>query len=82
MLSFCQPSQRGGKTAKIEKMIRDHANNLRRSVKYSISQIISFVSSKDLLRYIPDSMLLEKQRAAKWEAIAETMKKTNGTSFT
>ncbi len=52
-------------------------NKLRRHATYSISQIISFVNSKDLLRYIPDAMLSEKQRTAKWKAIAETIKKTN-----
>ena len=56
---------------------KEESNNLRRSVTYSISQIISFVNSKDLLRYLPDGMLTENQRAAKWEAIAETIKKTN-----
>ena len=57
---------------------KEESNNLRRSVTYSISQIIPFVNSKDLLRYIPDGMLLnENQRTAKWEAIAETIKKTN-----
>ena len=48
-----------------------------RSVEYSISQIIPFGKSKDLLRYIPDSMLDVEQRKAKWEAIAETIKKTH-----
>ncbi len=48
-----------------------------RSVIYSISQIVPFVNSKDLLRYIPDDFLSNEQRSAKWEAIAETVKKTN-----
>lgn len=48
-----------------------------RSVEYSISQIIPFVKSKDLLRYIPDDMLDNEQKKAKWEAIAETIIYTN-----
>lgn len=46
-------------------------------VTYSLSQIAKFVNSKDLLRYLPDQMLNEEQHKAKWEAIAETIKKTN-----
>ena len=52
-------------------------SNLRRRVNYSISQIVQFVKSKDLLRYIPDNMLDDSQKTAKWEAIAETIIKTN-----
>lgn len=52
-------------------------SNLHRRVNYSISQIVSFVNSKDLLRYIPDNMLNGAQKNAKWEAIAETIIKTN-----
>ena len=44
-------------------------NSLLSSVNYSISKIIPFVNSKDLLRYVPDGMLTENQRNAKWEAI-------------
>ena len=47
------------------------------SVTYSIADIISFVNTKDLLRYLPDQMLTDEQRKAKWEAIAETINKTN-----
>lgn len=47
-----------------------------RSVEYSISQIIPYVKSKDVLRYIPDAMLDAEQKIAKWEAIAETIKDT------
>lgn len=39
-----------------------------RSVTYSIAQIIEFVNSGDVLRYIPDEMLSEKQKVAKWSA--------------
>jgi hypothetical protein len=52
-------------------------SNLRRSVNYSIADIVKFVNSKDLLRYLPDQMLNEEQHKAKWEAIAETIKTTN-----
>ena len=47
-----------------------------RSVEYNISQIIPFVKSKDLLRYIPDAMLDNEQKVTKWEAVAETIKIT------
>ena len=42
----------------------------RRRVTYSISQIIGFVNSGDLLRYILDEMLTEPQKQTKWNAIA------------
>lgn len=48
-----------------------------RSVNYKISHIIPFVNSKDLLRYLPDSMLNEEQKSAKWKAIAETIRNTS-----
>ena len=56
---------------------KEESDSLHRSVTYSISQIVPFVNSKDLLRYLPDGMLDEKQRTAKWEAIAETIRRTN-----
>lgn len=43
----------------------------------SIADIISFVNSKDLLRYLPDDMLDGQQRKAKWEAVADTIIKTD-----
>lgn len=43
----------------------------------SIPQIIPFVNSKDLLRYLPDDMLTEEQKQTKLEGIAETIKATN-----
>ena len=52
-------------------------SSLLSSVTYSIPQIVPFVNSKDLLRYIPDEMLNKVQHSAKWEAIAETITKTN-----
>ena len=48
-----------------------------RSVTYSIAQIIEFVNSGDLLRYIPDEMLTEAQKTTKYEAIAKTIERTN-----
>ena len=53
------------------------SNNLHRSVTYSIADIVPFVNSKDVLRYLPDDMPNEKQKSAKWEAIADTTKRTN-----
>ena len=53
------------------------SDSLRRSVAYSISQIVPFVKSKDLLRYLPDDMLDGEQKRIKWEGIAETIRRTN-----
>ena len=53
------------------------ATSASRSVVYNISQIIPFVNSKDVLRYIPDDMLSAEQKKIKWEGIAETIEKTN-----
>jgi len=47
------------------------------SVKYSIAQIIPFVNSKDLLRYLPDDFLNEGQMKIKKKAVAETEKYTD-----
>ena len=52
-------------------------NSLHRSVTYSISQILSFVNSKDLLRYIPDDFLDSNRIDAKRKAIAETQEYTD-----
>ena len=54
-------------------------SGLLSSVTYSIPQIIPFVNtqSKDLLRYIPDLLLSEEQRKAKWEAVSDTIRNTN-----
>lgn len=49
-------------------------SNLLSSVTYSVSQIIQFVNSKDLLRYLPDNMLTTEQKRIKWAGIAETIK--------
>ena len=40
---------------------------------YSIADIIQFVKSKDLLRYLQNEMLNDEQRKAKWEAIKENL---------
>ena len=53
------------------------SNYLHRSVNYSIAQIIPFVNSKDLLRYIPDDFLNNEQIEAKKKAVAETEKYTD-----
>ena len=53
------------------------SNSLHRSVTYSISQILSFVNSKDLLRYIPDDFLDSDRIDAKRKAIAETQEYTD-----
>ena len=45
----------------------------RSAFKVTISSIIPFVNSKDLLRYLPDNMLNEQQKEAKYDAIAETI---------
>ncbi len=68
-------NDRGPQDARSDKIIAD---SLHRSVSYSIAQIFSFVNSKDLLRYIPDDFLVEEQKKAKREAIAETDKYTEG----
>ena len=53
------------------------SNSLPRSVDYSISQILSLVNTKDLLRYIPDDFLNSEQIKGKRKAIAETQEYTN-----
>ena len=53
------------------------SNNLHRSVNYSISQIFTFVNSKDLLRYIPDDFLNADQKNAKHQEVSKTEEYTN-----
>ena len=48
-----------------------------RSVSYSISQIIPFVNSVDILRYMPDDMLTNEQKNVKYQGIADTIRYTN-----
>lgn len=55
----------------------DMESSASRLVKYSIAQVVPFVNSRDVLRYIPDDMLTIEQRKTKWRAIADTIKKTN-----
>ena len=45
--------------------------------KIRISDVVPFVNSGDLLRYLPDNMLSEGQKKIKWEAIAATIVRTN-----
>ena len=49
----------------------------RSAFKMRISDIVPFVNSGDLLRYLPDNMLSEDQKKIKWEAIADTIVRTN-----
>ena len=49
----------------------------RSAFKVNVADLAPFVNGKDLLRYMPDNMLSAEQRKTKWEAIAETIKKTN-----
>lgn len=49
----------------------------RSAFKISVANLARFVNGKDLLRYLPDNMLSTEQKKTKWEAIAETVKKTN-----
>ena len=49
----------------------------RSAFKMRIPDIVPFVNSEDLLRYLPDNMLSEDQKKIKWEAIAATIVKTN-----
>ncbi len=51
--------------------------NLLSPVTYSISQIIPFVNSKDILRYFPDDMLSAEQIMIKRQGITETVEYTN-----
>lgn len=52
------------------------ANYSRLSV-ISIAEILKNVNSKDILRYVPDNFLDETRKKIKYEAIAETVKRTN-----
>ena len=49
----------------------------RSAFKVRIPDVVSFVNSGDLLRYLPDNMLSEDQKKIKWEAIAATIVRTN-----
>lgn len=67
---------------KAELSVNTDVQNVRKestgsAYNISIKDIAPFVNGKDLLRYIPDNMLDEKQTKLKWEAIAETVGKTN-----
>ena len=49
----------------------------RSAFKMSIPDIVPFVNGGDLLRYLPDDMLTENQKQIKWDAIADTIVRTN-----
>ena len=71
----------GHKAAKPKSM---EDGELRRRAEYSIAHIISFVNTKDLIKYIPDEMLSEDQKRTKWDAIAEEIEyssKKNDTKY-
>lgn len=57
--------------------INTKPNVSRSAFKISVAEIVPFVNSKDLIRYLPDDLLNENQRKEKWNAIAETIKYTN-----
>ena len=49
----------------------------RSAFRIRIPDVVPFVNSGDLLRYLPDNMLSEDQKKVKWEAIAATIVRTN-----
>ena len=53
------------------------ADTSRSAFTVSLASVVSFVNSGDLLRYIPDNMLSQIQKTAKWNSIAETVTYTN-----
>ena len=55
-------------------------SNLRRHATYSLAQVISFVNSEDLLKYIPDQMLNESQLELKGIGMAKSLLHTNDTN--
>ena len=57
--------------------IKSEASNARSTYEYSIAHIVQFVNSKDILRYIPDELLSEKQINIKYQGIEETAVYTN-----
>lgn len=66
---------------KAEVMRRHTYDNHRPDTDYSatfnVSDILSKVNSKEILKYVPDEFLDEERKSAKYQAIAETIKKTN-----
>lgn len=46
----------------------------RSAFRINVAEIIPFVKSIDLLRYLPENMLSENQKKEKWNAIADTIK--------
>lgn len=47
------------------------------SVSLNIANILSKVNSPEIIKYVPDNFLDESQRKTKYEAIADTVKRTN-----
>jgi len=46
-------------------------------VVFSVAEIIKKVNDKDILKYAPDELLNKNQKAKKYEAISEIIRKTN-----
>lgn len=63
--------------AKATAVQNDRPKTSRSAFNISLASIMPFVNGKDLLRYLPDNMLNNQQREAKYEAIAETVVYTN-----
>lgn len=49
----------------------------RSASEFRLSEVVPFVKGGDLLRYLPDPMLTDEQKKTKWEAVAETIVRTN-----
>lgn len=63
--------------AKATAVQNDRPKTSRSAFNISLARIVPFVNGKDLLRYLPDNMLNNQQREAKYEAMAETVVYTN-----
>ena len=55
----------------------DRPKTSRSAFNISVASVVPFVNKKDMLRYLPDDMLNNQQKKAKYEAIAETIDYTN-----
>ena len=63
--------------AKATAVQKDRPKTSHSAFNISLASIVPFVNGKDLLRYLPDNMLNNLQKEAKYEAIAETIVYTN-----
>lgn len=63
--------------AKATAVKSDRPKTSRSAFNISLASITPFVNGKDLLRYLPDDMLNNQQKEAKYEALAETVAYTN-----